>query len=93
MRPSSLLLTALICLAPVAGWSGDEQPVEAELLEFLGTFVTADGKEIDPLLLTQVESPGQKRVNRTARQEQGRVKRPASTPDRVVLEKDAQHEN
>jgi hypothetical protein len=48
------LLTAwmLILFACTAGAADKaSSPPDPELLEFLGTFVTARGKEIDPLLL------------------------------------------
>ena len=49
-----LLLVPLVCAAGNAGKA--PPPPDPEMLEFLGTFETADGKGIDPFLLEQ--APG-----------------------------------
>lgn len=51
MRVSPLALAALLLAAPVA--AEDEAP-SPELLEFLGSFETADGQWLDP---TQLDAP------------------------------------
>ena len=84
---------ALICLVPFAGWAKDEQPVDPELLEFLGTFVTAKGNEIDPLQLRQIGTSGKQPVRSPARQEPGKVKQRTVVPGRSAIEEDTYHEN
>ena len=46
---ATMLLTAV--LAAGTATPTEAQPPDAELLEFLGTFETADGKWLDPLVL------------------------------------------
>lgn len=93
MRSGSCVLLLLICLLPLTGWAREEQPVDPELLEFLGTFVTAKGNEIDPLQLRQTGTPGKQPLRSHARQEPGKVKQRTVVPGRSAIEEDTYHEN
>ena len=46
---ATVLLTAVLAAGTAA--PTEAQPPDAELLEFLGAFETADGKWLDPLVL------------------------------------------
>ena len=58
-RPGRTAASAVIlCMAAFVagaalGGSRQQAPPDADLIEFLGTFETASGKEIDPLLLKE----------------------------------------
>ena len=62
MRDDRLLATCLALLVPVYGLCTEPRPPPSvepppELLEFLGSWETADGKLVDPLKLDEMPGP------------------------------------
>lgn len=47
----AVLIIVFAMVAPA--WAGDDKPGDMELLEYLGSFETSNGKAVDPLLFKQ----------------------------------------
>jgi hypothetical protein len=55
-----LLVVAGVLLLPLVATARQEALPDPELLEFLGSFETAKGKAIDPLLFAEPEAPAKR---------------------------------
>ncbi len=71
-----MLAAGGLILLLAAGAAGKEKPEspDMEMLEFLGTYETAGGNEIDPLLLNEAPKPGKGREKE--RQPAGKTTKP-----------------
>jgi hypothetical protein len=54
-----LPLAACLALAPLPAWAGDDTP-DAELLEFLASWMDDEGSFVDPVQLEEVPLPEKK---------------------------------
>jgi len=67
MKRVSFAVLMIVSAVALPVWAGDDNPGDMELLEYLGSFETSNGKAVDPLLFKQEIKPGKKRelsVNR-----------------------------
>ena len=78
-----VLAAGLLLVLPVYGASRQRPPAvpDPELIEFLGSFVTADGKSVDPLVFTDQEQEKRPAAeNRKPREQQQKM--PVAKPRR-----------
>lgn len=53
MKSSLAALVVALALIPAAAFARDAAPPDPEMLEYLGSFETAKGKPVDPLLFAE----------------------------------------
>lgn len=61
MMPVRTICLIIFTLFPVFCFAGDDLPADMEMLEYLGTFQTGNGKPVDPLLFRKDENEGKKK--------------------------------
>lgn len=85
-RAAALAAGGGLVLLLAAGAAGKEKAVDApdmEMLEYLGTYETAGGNEIDPMLLNKAPKPGKAREN-----ERQPARKPAKPDKKKKTERD-----
>jgi len=72
MKKVEFIVWVIISAMVSPAWAGDDKAGDMELLEYLGSFETSNGKPVDPLLFKQDSKSGKKKEGSANRGKESR---------------------